>query len=108
MTRVAVLYGGISAEREVSLSTGLQVIPALREAGFDVTPIEVDEDIGAVITALTPRPDAVFNALHGRFGEDGAIQRHGVAVRDPARQWLVELMMNVPLERSFTIVLLTR
>ena len=74
MTRVAVLYGGISAEREVSLSSGLQVIPALREAGFDVTPIEVGEDIAAVIAALTPRPDAVFNALHGRFGEDGAIQ----------------------------------
>src|ERR1700746_711278 len=74
MTRVAVLYGGISAEREVSLSTGLQVIPALREAGLEVTPIEVGEDIGAVIAALTPRPDAVFNALHGRFGEDGAIQ----------------------------------
>ena len=74
MTRIAVLYGGISAEREVSRSTGLQVIPALREAGFDVTPIEVGEDIGAVIAALTPRPDAVFNALHGRFGEDGAIQ----------------------------------
>jgi D-alanine-D-alanine ligase len=74
MTRVAVLYGGISAEREVSLSTGMQVIPALREAGFEVTPIEVGEDIGAVIAALTPRPDAVFNALHGRFGEDGAIQ----------------------------------
>ena len=74
MTRVAVLYGGISAEREVSLSTGLQVIPALREAGFEVTPIEVGEDLAAVIAALTPRPDAVFNALHGRFGEDGAIQ----------------------------------
>ena len=74
MTRVAVLYGGISAEREVSLASGLQVIPALREAGFDVTPIEVGEDIAAVIAALTPRPDAVFNALHGRFGEDGAIQ----------------------------------
>src|SRR5262245_17555600 len=74
MTRVAVLYGGISAEREVSLTSGLQVIPALREAGFEVTPIEVGEDIGAVIDALSPRPDAVFNALHGRFGEDGAIQ----------------------------------
>jgi D-alanine-D-alanine ligase len=74
MTRVAVLYGGISAEREVSLSTGLQVIPALREAGYEVTPIEVGEDIGAVIAALTPAPAAVFNALHGRFGEDGAIQ----------------------------------
>ena len=72
--KVAVLYGGISAEREVSLSTGIQVIAALRETGFDVTPIEVGHDITAVIAALQPRPDAVFNALHGRFGEDGAIQ----------------------------------
>ena len=74
MTRVAVLYGGPSAEREVSLSSGIQVIAALRAAGFDVTPIEVGDDLGAVLAALTPRPDAVFNALHGRFGEDGAIQ----------------------------------
>ncbi|MEO9191954.1 MAG: D-alanine--D-alanine ligase, partial [Acetobacteraceae bacterium] len=73
--RVAVLYGGISAEREVSLSSGRQVIIALRAAGFDVAPIEVTEDLGAVIAALRdPKPDAVFNALHGRFGEDGAIQ----------------------------------
>lgn len=74
MTRVAVLYGGISAEREVSLSSGRQVIVALREAGFDVKPIDVGPDLGAVIAALNPKPDAVFNALHGRFGEDGAIQ----------------------------------
>ncbi len=74
MTRVAVLYGGISAEREVSLCSGLQVIGALREAGFDVTPIEVGRDLGAVLAALAPPPDAVFNALHGRYGEDGAIQ----------------------------------
>lgn len=74
MTRVAVLFGGISAEREVSLSTGRQVITALREAGYEVTPIEVKDDLAAVIRALDPRPDAVFNALHGRFGEDGAIQ----------------------------------
>ena len=74
MTRVAVLYGGISAEREVSLSTGEQVICALREAGYEVTPVEVTEDLGAVIAALSPPPDAVFNALHGRYGEDGAIQ----------------------------------
>src|SRR5208282_4814863 len=72
--RVAVLYGGISAEREVSLSSGGQVIAALRGAGFEITPIEVGDDLGAVIAALTPKPDAVFNALHGRFGEDGAIQ----------------------------------
>src|SRR5271166_2187536 len=74
MTRVAVLYGGISAEREVSLASGKQVIAALREVGYDVTPIEVGDDLRAVISALDPRPDAVFNALHGRFGEDGAIQ----------------------------------
>jgi D-alanine-D-alanine ligase len=74
MTRVVVLYGGISAEREVSLSSGIEVIAALREAGFDVDPVDVGQDLGAVISALTPKPDAVFNALHGRFGEDGAIQ----------------------------------
>jgi D-alanine-D-alanine ligase len=74
MTRVAVLYGGMSAEREVSLSTGRQVIAALRKAGYEVTPIEVKDDLAAVLRALDPRPDAVFNALHGRFGEDGAIQ----------------------------------
>jgi D-alanine-D-alanine ligase len=72
---VAVLYGGISAEREVSLSSGRQIIAALREAGFAVTPIEVTEDLPATIGALAAaKPDAVFNALHGRFGEDGCIQ----------------------------------
>ena len=74
MKRVAVLYGGISAEREVSLSTGVQVITALRDAGFEVQPVEVGQDLGAVLAALSDRPDAVFNALHGRFGEDGVIQ----------------------------------
>ncbi|MGH7102696.1 MAG: D-alanine--D-alanine ligase [Acetobacteraceae bacterium] len=72
--RVAVLQGGISAEREVSLSTGAEVIAALTEAGFAVTPITVGADLTALIAALTPPPDVVFNALHGRFGEDGAIQ----------------------------------
>jgi D-alanine-D-alanine ligase len=74
MKRVAVLYGGISAEREVSLSSGRQVIEALRLAGYDVVPVEVGPDLSALLAALTPRPDAVFNALHGRFGEDGTIQ----------------------------------
>lgn len=74
MTRVAVLHGGISAEREVSLRTGQQVMEALKEAGYDVLPVEVTEDLGAVIAALTPAPDVVFNALHGRFGEDGTVQ----------------------------------
>jgi len=74
MKRVAVLYGGISAEREVSLSSGAQVIAALKNAGYEVTPIEVTADLAALIDALDPKPDAVFNALHGRFGEDGVIQ----------------------------------
>ncbi len=71
---VAVLHGGISAEREVSLSSGRQVAAALREAGFEVRPVEVGEDPAALLDALRPRPDAVFNALHGRFGEDGVVQ----------------------------------
>jgi D-alanine-D-alanine ligase len=74
MTRVAVLHGGMSNEREVSLSSGIQVAAALRETGYDVVLIDVSGDLQALLTALTPKPDAVFNALHGRFGEDGAIQ----------------------------------
>ncbi len=74
MKTVSVLYGGMSAEREVSLASGTQVIAALREAGFDVRPVEVGRDLGVVLAALTPAPDVVFNALHGRFGEDGTIQ----------------------------------
>ncbi len=74
MKRVAVLYGGISVERAVSLVSGTQVIAALRQAGYDVVPVEVGSDLRAVLAALEPRPDAVFNALHGHFGEDGTIQ----------------------------------
>ena len=74
LTVVAVLYGGISAEREVSMSSGLQVISGLRQAGYEVRPVEVGRDLGAVIAALDPAPDVVFNALHGRYGEDGVIQ----------------------------------
>ncbi|ONG44990.1 D-alanine--D-alanine ligase [Pseudoroseomonas deserti] len=75
MNHVAVLFGGISTEREVSLSTGAQVVVALKEAGFRVTPVEVTGDLAALIAALqAAKPDAVFNALHGRFGEDGCVQ----------------------------------
>jgi D-alanine-D-alanine ligase len=66
--------GGMSSEREVSMRSGTQVAAALREAGFEVVPVEVGEDLAALLVALTPRPDVVFNALHGRFGEDGTIQ----------------------------------
>ncbi len=74
--RVAVLHGGISAEREVSLSTGRGVIAALRERDFDVLAVDATDDLAAIVRALTEpeRVDCVFNALHGRFGEDGAIQ----------------------------------
>jgi D-alanine-D-alanine ligase len=69
---VAVLMGGWSAEREVSLNSGRACVDALRERGYRVTPIDVDRDVGRVVQAV--RPDVVFNALHGPFGEDGTIQ----------------------------------
>ena len=73
--RVAVLYGGISAESEVSLASGRQCVAALRDAGYAVEPIEVGADLGALVAALREaRPDVVFNTLHGRFGEDGCVQ----------------------------------
>ena len=74
MKNVTVLFGGISAEREVSISSGRQVVAALQGAGYQVQPFEVTQDLGALIRALDPKPDVVFNALHGRFGEDGVIQ----------------------------------
>ena len=73
-SHVAVLMGGWSAEREVSLKTGAACANALRAKGFRVTAIDVQRDVGALLTRLFPRPDVVFNALHGRFGEDGCVQ----------------------------------
>ncbi|MGH6661040.1 MAG: D-alanine--D-alanine ligase, partial [Rhodospirillales bacterium] len=75
MTRhVAVMMGGWSAEREVSLVSGAAVARSLADAGIKVTPIDVQRDMGALMTRLYPRPDAIFNALHGRYGEDGCVQ----------------------------------
>ena len=71
---VAVLKGGFSAEREISLISGGTVADALRAAGYEVTEIDVGRDVGALLSGLKPRPDVVFNALHGRYGEDGCIQ----------------------------------
>ena len=71
---VAVLMGGWSAEREVSLVSGAAVSQSLSESGNRVTSIDVQRDMGALMTRLYPRPDALFNALHGRFGEDGCVQ----------------------------------
>jgi len=65
--------GGWSAEREVSLMSGTGVVDALTARGWSkVTPVDMDRNIGAVLTAL--RPDVVFNALHGTPGEDGTVQ----------------------------------
>jgi D-alanine-D-alanine ligase len=69
---VAVLMGGWSSEREVSLNTGRGCCVALESMGYQVTPIDVQPDIASVLDAM--RPDVAFNSLHGRFGEDGTIQ----------------------------------
>src|SRR5918997_2310643 len=71
---VAVLMGGWSAERAVSLNTGKGCCQALEGQGYRVTPIDVQPDIAMVLDMMHPRPDVIFNALHGRFGEDGTIQ----------------------------------
>ncbi len=70
--RVAVLMGGWSSERPVSLVTGQECAKALKAAGFIVSEIDVGRDIANVLSQ--DKPDVCFNALHGRFGEDGRIQ----------------------------------
>ena len=69
---VAVLLGGWSSERKVSLSSGKACADALEGAGYEITRIDVDRSIAGVLNDL--RPDVAFNALHGPFGEDGTIQ----------------------------------
>ncbi|MCV2871413.1 D-alanine--D-alanine ligase [Defluviimonas sp. WL0050] len=71
-SRVAVLMGGLSAEREVSLSSGRECAQALREAGFTVIEVDAGRDIAARLAEI--KPDVCFNALHGRWGEDGCVQ----------------------------------
>ncbi|MDP3527074.1 MAG: D-alanine--D-alanine ligase, partial [Hoeflea sp.] len=69
---VAVLMGGFSSERPVSLASGRPCADALERAGYRVTRVDVGKDIAAVLAEL--RPDVAFNALHGPYGEDGTIQ----------------------------------
>ncbi|MBI1238420.1 MAG: D-alanine--D-alanine ligase [Alphaproteobacteria bacterium] len=69
---VAVLKGGLSAERPVSLVSGSECATALRKAGYRVSEIDVGHDIAVVLTEM--KPDVVFNALHGKYGEDGCMQ----------------------------------
>jgi len=70
--KVAVVMGGPSAEREVSLVSGQECAQALREAGFQVITLDAGADLCARLTEAGP--DVVFNALHGRWGEDGCVQ----------------------------------
>ena len=69
---VAVLMGGLSAEREVSLTSGRACADALDRLGARVTRIDAGRDVGGVLAAL--KPDVCFNALHGAWGEDGCVQ----------------------------------
>ena len=69
---VAVLMGGFSSERPVSLSSGKSCAEALEAEGFRVTRVDVGHDVASVLAEL--KPDVAFNALHGPFGEDGTIQ----------------------------------
>jgi D-alanine-D-alanine ligase len=69
---VAVIMGGWSAEREVSLVSGRAAVEALRSRGYTVSEIDVGRDLALRLTEI--RPDVVYNALHGRYGEDGTVQ----------------------------------
>lgn len=70
--KVAVMMGGPSAEREVSLSTGRECASALRDAGYEVVELDAGPDLSLRLSEI--KPDVVFNALHGRWGEDGCVQ----------------------------------
>ena len=70
--RIAVLKGGWSPEREVSLNSGAASGKALRAAGYDVVEIDAGRNLAEQLKAA--KPDAVFNALHGQWGEDGCVQ----------------------------------
>jgi len=70
--KVAVIMGGPSAEREVSLSTGRECAKALRDAGYQVDEVDAGRDLAERLQSIAP--DVVFNALHGPLGEDGCVQ----------------------------------
>jgi D-alanine-D-alanine ligase len=79
--RIAVLLGGFSSEREVSLRSGAAVAKALRARGHDVTEVDVRDALLEELDRI--RPDVAFIALHGRFGEDGGAQARLEAMRIP-------------------------
>jgi D-alanine-D-alanine ligase len=71
---VALVMGGWSPEREVSLSSGVECAKALADRGYAVHAVDIGRDLPGLLRALEPRPDLIFNALHGIGGEDGTIQ----------------------------------
>lgn len=73
-TTVAILMGGWSGEREVSLNSGEQIAEAAEALGYDVRRVDVTRDLVKLIDQLTPKPDVILNILHGQWGEDGRIQ----------------------------------
>ena len=70
---VAVLMGGLSAERQVSLSSGEECAKALERLGARVSRVDAGRDLANVLSSLI-RPDVVLNCLHGKWGEDGCVQ----------------------------------
>ncbi|WP_353338794.1 D-alanine--D-alanine ligase [Pelagimonas sp. KU-00592-HH] len=70
--KVAVLMGGPSAEREVSLTSGRECAAALRDGGYEVIEVDAGRDLALQLSEI--KPDVAFNALHGRWGEDGCVQ----------------------------------
>ncbi len=81
--RIAVLMGGLSAEREVSLNTGAGVLAAFTARGWDVVAIDWKEDTSLAQLVEDSGADAVWNALHGTWGEDGAVQGLCACLRIP-------------------------
>lgn len=69
---VAVLMGGLSAEREISLRSGEACAAALEERGYLVSRVDVGHNVASALAQL--KPDVAFNALHGKYGEDGCVQ----------------------------------
>jgi hypothetical protein len=79
VSKVAVLMGGLSAEREVSLSSGRECAKALREAGYQVIEVDCGPDLALRLSEINP--DVAFNARHGRWGEVRFQYRQEVGIR---------------------------
>ena len=72
LKHVAVLLGGLSAERKVSLDSGAACAQALDSIGYKVTRLDAGRDLAQRLAEV--QPEVCFNALHGRWGEDGCVQ----------------------------------